>query len=75
MKLRKKIKATRLARKMHPDVPVKGGHMLIEVDVNLDKYRTTERLQMANQFMQFGLITTPEQYLNIALGKKEFADD
>ena len=75
MKIKKKVKATRLARKMYPDAPIKDGYMLVEVNVNLNNYKSAEKLEMANMLLNFGVIKTPEDYLNVVLGKKELFND
>lgn len=62
----KKVKDTRLARKMFPDFKEKeDGFILIPEPINLSGTTFAGRIQIANQLLQYGLIKTKEEYLKI----------
>jgi len=62
----KKVKDTRLARKMYPDFKEKeDGVILIPEPIDLSGTSFAERYQIVDQLLQFGLIKTIEEYLKI----------
>ncbi len=61
----KKVKDTRLARKMYPDFEEKeDGFILIPEPLCLDASTFGKRIHIANTMLQMGLITT-EEYMKM----------
>lgn len=63
----KKVRDTRLARKMFPDFKESetDGYIMIPEPIDLSGTTFSERAQIAEQLLQYGLIKTKEEYMKI----------
>jgi hypothetical protein len=69
LKVRKKVKDTALARKMNPDFEVSDEEGFINIWTTGTLVNSVAgRLQIAENMLQMGLISSPEEYMKILNG-------